>query len=64
MLYYTDPNKSFKLETDASQKAYGGISRQDKNIVAIKSGKFNTAQLKYPPMEKELLAIIKCLEYF
>jgi hypothetical protein len=64
LIYHPDPNKHFTLETDASGTGYGGILRQDNKIVGIKSGKFNEQQRKYPPMEREFLAIVKCMIYF
>lgn len=64
LLHYPEIGPDFVLETDASDKAYAGFLRQNNKLIAMRSGKFNSAQQSYPPMERELLSILKCLIFF
>jgi hypothetical protein len=65
ILLIPDPSKSYVMDTDASDKALGGILQQlgpDNRLhpVAFESSKFSPAQQNYPAQERELLAIIHC----
>ncbi len=62
-----DFNQEFHLETDASDKAYGGHIFQDienKLSLGYHSKTYTVAQQKYSAGEKELLAIVSCIEFF
>ncbi|KAI0991662.1 hypothetical protein K3495_g16525 [Podosphaera aphanis] len=66
-LAFFDYSKQTVLETDASDWASGGVlSQYDDNKVlrpvAYFSSKHNSAECNYEIYDKELLAIIKCLE--
>ncbi|CAK9812938.1 Retrovirus-related Pol polyprotein from transposon 17.6 [Anthophora plagiata] len=68
VLQYPDFNKPFLLTTDASDFAIGGILSQgsvgkDKPI-AYASRVLNSAELNYPTIQKELLAIVYCIQHF
>jgi len=57
----------FHLETDASEKAYGGHIYQIAEAtysLGWHSKTYTKAQLTYATGEKELLAIISCIEHF
>lgn len=68
LLYTPDYSIEFAIATDASQYALGGICYQVKNnkvyIVSMFSKQFTGAQLVYPAVKKELLAIIQCVVRF
>ena len=62
-------HQPFILTTDASDRAIGGIlSQRDKNgkeqIVHTSSKTLDKAQTNYSVTDKELLAVVKCLEHF
>lgn len=66
-LAFFDYNRRTLLETDASDWASGGVLSQydDNNVlrpVAYFSSKHSAAECNYEIYDKELLAIIKCLE--
>lgn len=42
----------------------GGVVSQNGNPIGFFSQKFNSAQLKYPTIEQELLALVETLKYF
>ena len=62
---------AFKIvETDASNIGYGGILKQrvspdsSKQIVCFYFGIWNTAQLNYSTIKKEILSIVLCISKF
>jgi hypothetical protein len=64
------PN-SFKIvETDASERGYGGILKQKvlesshEQIVRFYSGVWNAAQQNYSTIKKEILSIVLCISKF
>ncbi len=61
-----DFNLLFHLETDASEKAYGGKLFQlpEPRSIGYHSHTYTSAQKKYSAGEKELLAIVMCIEHF
>jgi len=67
-LHQPDFNDNFILETDASEKAYGGHIYQLRNGAELTLGyhskTYTVAQNKYSAGEKELLAIVSCTEHF
>ncbi|KAL0017383.1 hypothetical protein SO802_004452 [Lithocarpus litseifolius] len=62
---------AFKIvETDASDIGYGGILKQrvspdsSEQIIRFYSGIWNTAQLNYSTIKKEILSIVLCISKF
>ena len=69
ILKQADSNKSYILETDASNVALGAVLLQkddndDIHPIAYASKTMNPAQQNYSPSEKECLALIWALEHF
>lgn len=58
-------DNTFILQTDASGYAIGSVlSNSDNKPVAFASRNLNKAELRYPTIEKELLAIVWSVKYF
>ena len=68
ILQYPDFTKQFLLTTDASNYALGGILSQGKISqglpISYASRTLHGAELNYSTIEKELLAIVFCVNYF
>lgn len=67
VLQYPDfsKNNEFLLQTDASGKAIGSVlCNSDGRPVAYASRSLNKAEINYPTIEKELLAIVWSVKYF
>lgn len=64
ILAYPDFNKQFKLTTDASNIAIGGVLSQSDRPIAYYSRTLNSAEKNYSTIEKELLAILACTKHF
>lgn len=68
ILQYPDYTKTFLLTTDASGIAVGGILSQgpaNKDLpIAYTSRLLNSAEQNYSTIEKELLAIVYCMQHF
>lgn len=64
ILHYPDKNKTFTLETDASQTGFGARLVQDNKIVGFYSHKLTPKEANYTVMEKEIMSIVRSLEYF
>lgn len=67
ILAHPDRSKPYILYTDASDKAIGAILCQKdeegvERVISYLSHKLSEAQLRYPPIEKEALAIIYSLK--
>uniref|UniRef100_A0A1B6GZR8 RNA-directed DNA polymerase n=1 Tax=Cuerna arida TaxID=1464854 RepID=A0A1B6GZR8_9HEMI len=67
ILHHPDINKTFYLQTDASDYAIGGHLFQlkengDKTAIVFISRALQSAELRYTTTEKELLAIVYCLQ--
>lgn len=56
---FEDP---FEVHTDASDRALGGVLVQAGHPVAYESRKFKDAETRYSAHEKEMTAVIHCLE--
>ena len=61
---YPDYNKPFEVYTNASDYQLGAAIIQDKRPIAYWSRSLQSNQLKYTTTEKELLAIILCLNEY
>lgn len=64
MLNYPDFNKSFILETDASNSGIGAVLYQEKLLIGFFSYKFKKSEQNYTIVEKETFAILKSLIHF
>lgn len=53
---------NFKLHTDASDKAVGGVLVQEGHPVAFESRKLNNAEQRYSTHEKEMVAVVHYLQ--
>ena len=53
--------KPFKVHTDASNFALGGVLMQEGKAVAFESRKLKEVKQNYTAEEKELLAVVHCL---
>ena len=61
MLRLPDFELPFKIHTDASNKAIGGMLVQEKHLVAYESRKLNDAKQKCSAHEKEMIVVVHCL---
>lgn len=61
---YFDVNKPTQLQVDASQSGHGVVLLQDNHPIAYTSRSLNSADLNYPQIDKELLAIVFGFERF
>lgn len=68
ILYPPDFPKSFTIQTDASGVAVGGILTQEvegvERIIAYASRSLSKSEINFSVLEKELLAVIFCIENF
>ncbi|PKI72750.1 hypothetical protein CRG98_006835 [Punica granatum] len=53
--------KSFEVETDASDFAIGGVLMQDGHPIAFESRKLSDVERRYTIQEKEMTAVVHCL---
>ena len=61
MLALPDHTRVFKVHTDASNFAIGGVLMQERRPIAFESRKLNDTERRYTVQEKEIPAIIHCL---
>lgn len=64
ILKYPDFSKPFKLTTDASNIAIGGVLSQNNQPIGYYSRTLNSAERNYSTIEKELLAILDSTKHF
>jgi len=62
MLKLPDFERPFEVHTDALNFVIGGVLMQDGNPVAYESVKLQDREQSYPIHEKEMTAIIQCLQ--
>ena len=67
-LALADPIAFKIVETDASDMGYGGILKQkidtQEKLVRYTSGTWNSTQLNYSTIKKEILSIVLCISKF
>jgi len=56
-----DFEKPFKVHTDASDRAIGGVLIQEGHLIAFESRKLSDAEQNYSTHEKEMTTIVHCL---
>ncbi|KAF8029124.1 hypothetical protein BT93_E1718 [Corymbia citriodora subsp. variegata] len=61
VLVLPDHTKPYKVETDASDYAIGGVLMQDGHPVAFESHKLNDTERRYTVQENEMTALVHCL---
>jgi hypothetical protein len=62
LLQFPDFNKTFELECDASGIGLSDVLLQERKHVAYFSEKFSGPVLNYSTYNKELYALVRCLE--
>ncbi|KAL0320233.1 UNVERIFIED_CONTAM: Retrovirus-related Pol polyprotein from transposon opus [Sesamum radiatum] len=55
-------DRPFEVQIDASDRALGVVLVQDKHLVAFESRKLKDTEIRYNTHEKEMTAVIHCLE--
>ncbi len=62
MLKLPDFDKDFKIHSDASDFAIGGVLVQERRLVAFESKKLSEMERRWPTHEKEMWAVIHFLK--
>jgi hypothetical protein len=62
LLQLPDFNNTFELECDASGIGMGGVLLQERKPIAYFSEKLSGSVLNYSTYDKELYALVRCLE--
>ncbi|KAG8369571.1 hypothetical protein BUALT_Bualt14G0027200 [Buddleja alternifolia] len=62
VLKFPEFDKPFEVQTDASDRAIGGVLVQDKHPIAFESRKLKDAEMRYSTHEKEMTGVIHCLD--
>ena len=61
VLRLPDLDLPFEVQTDASDRALGGVLVQEGHLVAFESRKLNNAEQRYSTHEKEMTVVVHCL---
>ena len=64
MLSYTDWKILFTVNTDASDKQLGAVISHNNKEIELFSRRLSEPQYKYTTTNKELLAVVECLNQF
>ena len=56
-----DFEKPFEVNTDASDRAIGGVVVQEGHPIAFESRKLSDAEQNYSTHEKEMMTVVHCL---
>ena len=62
VLRFPDLDLPFEVQTDASDRALGGVLVQEGHPVAFESKKLNNAEQRYSTHEKEMTVMVHCLQ--
>ena len=62
VLQLPDLDLSFEVQTNASNRALGGVLVQEAHLVAFESMKLNSVEQKYSTHEKEMTVVVHCLQ--
>ena len=62
VLRLPDLDLPFEVQTDASDRALGGVLVQEGHPVAFESRKLNNAEQRYSTHEKEMTVVVHCLQ--
>ena len=62
VLWLPDLDLPFEVQTDALDRALGGVLVQEGHPVAFESRKLNKAEQRYSTHEKEMTIVVHCLQ--
>ena len=62
VLRLPDLDLPFEVQTDASDRALGGVLVQEGHPMAFESRKLNNAEQRYSTHEKETTVVVHCLQ--
>ena len=62
VLRLLDLDLPFEVQTDASDRALGGVLVQEGHPVVFESRKLNNAEQRYSTHEKEMTVVVHCLQ--
>ncbi|KAG0439721.1 Retrovirus-related Pol polyprotein from transposon 17.6 [Dictyocoela muelleri] len=63
-LYFPDKNKTFVLETDASDSEFGDRLTQDNKVFVFYSHKLSKTEFNYTVIENKIMSIVNSLRHF
>ncbi|RVW19037.1 Retrovirus-related Pol polyprotein from transposon 17.6 [Vitis vinifera] len=62
VLWLPDLDLPFEVQTDASNRALGGVLVQERHPMAFESRKLNNTEQRYSTHEKEMTVVVHCLQ--
>ena len=62
VLRLPDLDLPFEVQTDASDRALGGVLVKEGHSVAFESRKLNNVEQRYSTHEKEMTVVVHCLQ--
>ena len=62
VLWLPDLDLPFEVQTDASDRALGGVLVQEGHPMAFESRKLNNTEQRYSTHEKEMTVVVHCLQ--